>query len=239
MIYKPLATVATVWFTVLFGWIGNEAVNPMNPPLIRETTQSASQALLIDAQTPSILEQEFQFNEQSPRVRQLQKAIGTVRVDGHYGEITRREHIEALQARNLPTDNVPAISGVSGYDIPNDRTMRCPEFEPLFAKYGLPVEVFSYIAYRESRCNPRSINATWDKSGNMTYHLNADGSWDSGLLQINSCWVTRVREVFGVNTGSKRKDLEVLLDPENNVRFAAWIMENSKGGLANWRVYKN
>ena len=239
MIYKPLATVTTIWFTALFGWMGT-GNNPIErAPILAPATQSSAQVLLIDSKTPTILEQQFQFNEQSPRVRQLQKAIGTVRVDGHYGEITRREHIEALEARGLSTSNVPPIVSPSGYDIPSNPSMRCPEWEPLFAKYGLPIEVFSYVAYRESRCNPKSVNATWDKNGNMTYHLNKDGSWDSGLLQINSCWLSRVREVFGIDSGNKRKDLEILLDPENNVRFAAWIMENSKGKLANWRIYKN
>lgn len=220
------------------GWMstGNNLIQ--RAEIAAPAKQSSAQVLLVDAQKPTILEQQFQFNEQSPRVRQLQKALGTVRVDGHYGEITRREHIEALEARGLPTNNVPAVSE-PGYNISNNPEHRCPQFEPLFAKYGLPVEIFSYIAYRESRCNPKSINATWDKNGNMTYHLNADGSWDSGLLQINSCWLGRVREVFGIDTGNKRRDLEILLDPENNVRFAAWIMENSKGKLANWRVYKN
>lgn len=238
MIYKPLATVATVWITAFMGWIstGNNPIQ--RAEITAPAKQSSAQVLLVDAQKPTILEQHFEFNEQSPRVRQLQKALGTVRIDGHYGEITRREHIEALEARGLSTNNVPAISE-PGYNISSNPEHRCPQFEPLFAKYGLPVEIFSYIAYRESRCNPKSINATWDKNGNMTYHLNADGSWDSGLVQINSCWLSRVREVFGIDTGNKRRDLEILLDPENNIRFAAWIMENSKGKLANWRIYKN
>jgi hypothetical protein len=239
LIYKPLATVTTVWLTALFGWAGNEVANSMGAQSVVQQTQSASQALLIDAQQPTILEQNFKFNEQGPRVRQLQKAIGTVKVDGLYGSVTRREHIEALEARGLSTNNVPELSSAAKYNISQNPEHRCPEFEPLFAKHGLPVEVFSYIAYRESRCNPKSINATWDKNGKMTYHLNRDRSWDSGLLQINSCWHSRVKEVFGVDTGSKRKDMEVLLDVENNIRFAAWIMDNSSGKLANWRIYKN
>lgn len=239
MIFKPLATVTTIWLTAFAGWVGT-GNNPIErAPILAPATQSSAQVLLIDSKTPTILEQKFQFNEQSPRVRHLQKALGTVRIDGHYGEITRREHIEALQARNLSVDNVPEVTGNSGYKIPNNPAMRCPQWESLFAKYGLPVEAFSYVAYRESKCNPGAINATWDKNGKMTYHLNSDGSWDSGLLQINSCWLSRVREFFGIDSGNKRKDLEVLLDVENNVRFAAWIMENSKGKLENWRVYKN
>jgi hypothetical protein len=118
--------------------------------------------------------------------------------------------------------------------IPSDETMRCPEWHPLFRKYGLPVQVFSYIAWRESRCRPDAVNATWDKHGRMTYHLNRNKSWDSGLVQVNSSWVRSVRAVCGVNTGDTRRDLRVLLDPECNVRFARWIMDNTKGGLGNW-----
>lgn len=119
--------------------------------------------------------------------------------------------------------------------VPSDQTMRCPRWEPLFKKYGLPVDTFSYIAWRESRCNPNAINARWDKNGNMTYHLNKNKSWDSGLLQVNSSWVRSVRDVCGIQEASSmRKDLEVLFDPECNVKFARWIMNNTSGGLSNW-----
>jgi hypothetical protein len=33
-----------------------------------------------------------------------------------------------------------------------------------------------------------------------------------------------------------RKDLEALLDPDCNVKFARWIMDNTKGGLGNWSL---
>jgi hypothetical protein len=120
--------------------------------------------------------------------------------------------------------------------IPDDPEMRCPQWHPLFRKYGLPVQVFSYIAWRESRCRAHAVNATWNKHGVMTYHLNRNKSWDSGLLQANSSWVNSVRAVCKVNSGDMRRDLEVLLDPECNVRFARWIMDNTKGGLGNWSL---
>lgn len=121
-------------------------------------------------------------------------------------------------------------------NVPSDKSKRCPEFEALFAKYQLPVEIFSYIAWRESNCTPNAVNARWDAQGNMIWHLNRNKSWDSGLLQVNSSWIRSVREVCGVNTGNKRKDLEVLYDPECNVKFAKWLMDNTKGGLANWSL---
>ena len=120
--------------------------------------------------------------------------------------------------------------------VPVDESKRCPKYEALFAKHQLPVEIFSYIAWRESGCNPKAINATWGANGRMTYHLNKNKSWDTGLLQINSSWLSAVRSVCNVNTGDKRKDLEVLFDPECNVRFAKWIMDNTSGQLKNWSL---
>jgi len=120
--------------------------------------------------------------------------------------------------------------------VPLDKSKRCPQYEALFAKYNLPVQIFSYIAWRESRCNPNGINAKWDANGNMTYNLNSDKSWDSGLLQVNSSWISSVREVCAVNTGDKRRDLETLFDAECNVKFAKFIMDNTKGKLGNWNL---
>jgi hypothetical protein len=99
------------------------------------------------------------------------------------------------------------------------------------------VEVFSYIAYRESKCNPKAVNARWNSKGQLTYTLNNNGTWDSGLVQINSSWVRTVREVCNVDEGSFRKDLEALLKVDCNLKVAKWIMENSSGKLRNWSIY--
>ena len=189
----------------------------------------------------SVLLATYSFNETSERVKRLQQVIGTVRVDGNYGAITRREHLEKLEAMNLPTKNVPDTvtkQGSSGYNIPNDLSKRCPQWIPLFKEHGLePVEVFSYIAWRESGCNPQAQNAKWDANGNMTYHLNKDKSYDTGLLQINSSWFSVTKLVCGDDAVNGR--MAGLKDPVCNVRVAKYIMDNSKGKLANWRVYAN
>lgn len=112
---------------------------------------------------------------------------------------------------------------------PSKEVKRCPKFEPIFEQYGLlPVETFSYIAWRESRCRVKAINATWDEDGNLTYHLNKNKSWDSGLLQINSSWRTVVSKICG----SKLGDLTVLHDLDCNLRVAKYLLDN--GGLAHW-----
>jgi hypothetical protein len=167
-------------------------------------------------------------------VAKLQKVIGTVAVDGHYGMITRREHIEALETLGLPIGNVPDES-TPKYNISYDKEKRCPMWEPLFAEYGLPVDVFSYIAWRESGCNPKAQNATW-KNGVMTYALNKNRSYDTGLLQINSSWYSAVKKVCGDDAVDNY--MEGLKDPVCNVKFAKFIMDNSTGKLGNWRVYK-
>jgi hypothetical protein len=104
----------------------------------------------------------------------------------------------------------------------------CPDYEPIFKKYGLPWKVFSYIAWRESRCNPGAVNATWE-NGQLVWTLNKNGSYDSGLLQINSSWFKTLREQFG-------HDPQDLFNPEVNALFASWILHFSSGRLSNWNI---
>lgn len=102
----------------------------------------------------------------------------------------------------------------------------CPRFEKLFREYGLlPVKTFSYIAWRESRCNPLAINAKWDKDGNMIYHLNKNKTWDSGLLQINSGHRETVKRIC-------HADLERLMVLDCNLKVAKYLLDN--GGLNHW-----
>jgi hypothetical protein len=103
--------------------------------------------------------------------------------------------------------------------LPASPEFYCPAFEPIFKKYGLPWKVFSYIAWRESRCDPNAFNDT----------LNSDGSTDSGLLQINSCWY----KTFSLETGY---DSTHLMNPELNALFASWILHFSSGRLSNWNI---
>jgi hypothetical protein len=71
----------------------------------------------------------------------------------------------------------------------------------------------------------------------MTYALNKDRSYDTGLLQINSSWRSKVAMVCGEKAIDNRMD--GLKDVSCNVKFAKWIMDNSQGKLGNWRVYEN
>jgi hypothetical protein len=134
----------------------------------------------------------------------------------------------------LSRANVPSNKPVPTYNISYNPERRCPAFEQSFDQHRLhPVDVFSYIAWRESRCNPQAVNAIW-KNGKIVWTLNNDGSYDSGLLQINSSWKTVTAQVCGSEFGN----LTVLRNLDCNLKVAKHIMENSSGKLANWRVYR-
>lgn len=108
---------------------------------------------------------------------------------------------------------------------------KCPDFEPMFKEYGLePVEVFSYIAYRESRCRIKAINARFDEDGNVVWTLNKNGSIDRGLLQVNSSWRSVTKRICGT-------DLDGLLILDCNLRVAKYLLDN--GGLGHWGMADN
>ena len=112
--------------------------------------------------------------------------------------------------------------------IPADQTKRCPQYEPIMAAHGLyPVQAFSYIAWRESRCRPQATNARWDSSGKIIWTLNRNGSYDSGLLQINSSWKTVTRQTCGGG-------IDRLLTLDCNLRVARYLLDN--GGLGHWSL---
>lgn len=95
---------------------------------------------------------------------------------------------------------------------------RCPQYEPLIRQAGLPVEMFSYIAYRESRCQARVIGK------------NAPGVRpDYGLFQIQGSWVTVTSQICKARYG----DIKVLLSPKCNVRVAKYLYDH--GGTAHWK----
>jgi hypothetical protein len=113
----------------------------------------------------------------------------------------------------LPVEVVPD-------GVPADKTKRCPQWEDEFAEFGLPVQAFSYIAYRESRCNPLAHNKT----------LNRNGSQDRGLVQVNSSWVT----VTAKQCASQHGDLSVLFNVRCNLAVARYLYRN--GGLRHWNL---
>lgn len=104
---------------------------------------------------------------------------------------------------------------------------RCPQYEPLFKLYDLPVAYFTYISWRESRCQHGAVNAIW-KNGKIVWTMNSDGSFDSGLFGINSTWKTVTSSVCRSPWGN----MKVLFHAECNVKVAQYLYLN--GGLEHW-----
>ena len=122
----------------------------------------------------------------------------------------------------------PHNSNIYKTSLPVGEEFYCSQFEPVFKKYALPAKVFSYIAWRESRCNPGAVNATWE-NGELVWTLNKNGTYDSGLLQINSSWFKTLRETFGYQPTD-------LFKPAVNALFASWILHFSSNRLKNWNI---
>jgi len=195
----------------------------------------------------------FSMNEESHAVHDLQVFLGNLKVDGQYGPKTRAAHVDYLKKKKITRSGVPALivnktkavekketSGrVSAKSVSSEQK-RCPKYESALKKHGLPVARFSSIMWRESRCEPKAIGWNY-RSG--TSHKNcklssmetyrkcpAVRSYDLGLLQVNSSWVTVTEQVCK----SKRFNMKVLLHPECNLKVAKHLYEN--GGLVHWKA---
>jgi len=121
-----------------------------------------------------------------------------------------------------------AAAAAAAHQPSHGEPKRCQAFEQVFKAYGLePVHTFSYIAYRESRCRIKAINIIWDKQGNVVWALNKNGSYDSGLLQVNSSWKTVTRKVCGGG-------IDRLMILDCNLKVAKYLLDN--GGLAHWNM---
>ena len=105
------------------------------------------------------------------------------------------------------------LAFVSKNSIPHS----CPKWEPAIKKIGLPVKEFSFIAWRESRCRIKAINAIW-KNGKIVWTLNKNKTYDSGLMQINSGHRELVKKVCG-------GDLILLLTLDCNLAVAKHLYD--------------
>lgn len=130
------------------------------------------------------------------------------------------------QAQNQ--DHPPALRPSKA--IPRDLEKRCPQWHHKFREYGLPVNIFSYIAWRESRCRPNAINARFNKQGQVVWTLNRNGSIDRGLIQVNDSWKTVTSQVCKAPYGK----MDVLFDVDCNLAVARYLLQN--GGLGHWSM---
>ncbi len=127
----------------------------------------------------------------------------------HPSTLTQHQHL-----LRQPMPNVIEIVPVG---VPAHSKQRCPQWEPKFREHGLPVKAFSFIAYRESRCNPKAHNTT----------LNRNGTQDLGLVQVNSSWKTVTRNICGT-------DITGLFNVDCNLSVAKYLYDN--GGLGHWSL---
>lgn len=97
----------------------------------------------------------------------------------------------------------------------------CPQYEPLFKKFGLPVKTFSRISFRESRCNAKSISEIRKSTGKS----------DIGLVQISGSWATVTRTICHV---TYKQVTKALTNVNCNLAVAAYLFKN--GGLGHWKV---
>jgi len=117
---------------------------------------------------------------------------------------------------------------------------RCPKIEKDLRAHGLPVRAFSYLAWRESRCQRAVIGWNYHKGFSSRHCMTsrhhdykncfAVRSYDSGLLQINSSWKTVTANVCGSRWG----DMEVLKKKRCNLRVAKHLFDN--GGFIHWGI---
>ena len=91
--------------------------------------------------------------------------------------------------------------------LPVDPQYYCPQYEPLFEKYGLPTKLFSYIAWTQSKCN--------------NYHP------QGGILAIPEKYYSELNSEFGFLPPD-------LNEPEKNVIAAAWITYFHADRLSAW-----
>jgi hypothetical protein len=130
-----------------------------------------------------------------------------------YPDITIPEKVIEIEQVILEPEIAPEIEN----KIPSDLTKRCPRWEDKLKANGFPVKLFSYIMWRESRCNPKAHNTT----------LNRDKSQDLGLLQINSTWKTVTKNICGTS-------IDGLFDPTCNLKVAKYLYDN--GGAGHWSM---
>jgi hypothetical protein len=100
-------------------------------------------------------------------------------------------------------------------------TGRCPQWEKHFKRYGLPAKTFSKIAFRESRCNPKSVSAVRKSTGYP----------DVGLVQIQGSWRTVTYQVCKLK--SSQSHIKALTTVDCNLRVARYLYDN--GGLGHWK----
>lgn len=118
-----------------------------------------------------------------------------------------------------------SVFGVIAMPAPAEAATRgdCPQHHAILKRYGLPPKIFGPIAWRESRCNFRSISAIRKSTGRP----------DVGLLQIQGSWRTVTRKICQLKPSQNH--IVALTLPDCHLRVAAYLYADGKG-LGHWRA---
>jgi hypothetical protein len=133
---------------------------------------------------------------------------------------TQNHPATQTQHQHLLRQPMPNVVEILPEGVPNDKSKRCPQWEPKFREHGLPVKAFSYISWRESRCSVSAWNRT----------LNKNKTHDIGLVQINDSWKTVTSQICKAPYG----DMTVLFNVDCNLKVAKYLYDN--GGLGHWSL---
>ena len=134
-----------------------------------------------------------------------------------YTEVGMAEWLKTRPAADIREREAKKSSKVSSQSLRLTAEVKsCPQWEAKLKAQGLlPVKKFSYIMWRESRCQEKVVSKP-----------NSNGTRDYGLLQINSSWKTVTKNVCG------GKSMNVLLNSKCNLKVAKYLFDN--GGIGHW-----
>lgn len=194
----------------------------------------------------------FDFHERGSNVVRLQRILKVKPANGVYGPKTWEKHRAYLIAHKQSTSILPSVPkaftdvwytvkyGDESVDLPLDKSKRCIQFEDEIRAHKLPVDIFSYLAWRESRCIPQAVGWNYVKGKGpqdckhapfKTYLRNCKhlSSFDSGLMQVNSSWWTVTK-----NTCGKYPQQGALFSLDCNLKVSRYLLTHTKKPMGNW-----
>lgn len=116
------------------------------------------------------------------------------------------------------------FTAVLAVPSPVQAAKSCPQYEAALARYfpRKAVPTFSYVAWRESRCNPRSVSKVRKSTGYP----------DVGLLQVQGSWRTVTRRICRLRPNQDH--IQALTRLDCHLRVARYLYDN--GGMGHWRA---
>lgn len=119
------------------------------------------------------------------------------------------------------------FTAVLAIPSPVQAAKSCPQYEAALARYfpRKAVPTMSYVAWRESRCNPLSVSAVRRSTGYP----------DVGLLQISGSWRTITYQICRLRP--TQDHIKALTRLDCHLRVARYLYDH--GGMGHWRGSSN